>query len=153
MYYERNSNEILSGFYGQTMLLEDFGKVVDETAVPLTVFGVMFEAQTPSQMFDEAQLGLSRRIFIDINCKVEPAFPAQEVGVILLVDNLEISLGNITNNSRSTIELAYQQGGRLYGVRLLGCLSNRIEVFGVDIDPAVTGSVITQGAASAELAG
>jgi hypothetical protein len=148
LYYERNDNKILASFYGLTMLYEDPQVLVDQSANPLIVNGVMFELQTPSQLPDEGQVAVIRRIFIDIDCQVEPAAPAQVVGVIAICDNVETSLGNITNTARSTIELAFQQPARQFSLRLLGCLTNRIEVFGVELDVALTGAEITQGASA-----
>lgn len=144
LYYERNDNKILASFLGRTLTYEDFGAVVDQTDIPLAVDGIIFEAQTPSQLPDEGQVAVIRRIFIDINCKVEPAFPDQVVGVHLLADNADIYLGTITNSARSTIELAYQTPARQFSIRLLACLSNRIEVFGIETDVAVTGVEQTQ---------
>lgn len=146
LYYERNDNKILASFMGRVDTYEDFGAVVDQTGIPLVVDGIMFEAQTPSMLPDEGQVAVIRRIFIDINCKVEPAFPAQTVGVILLSDNVETPIGFITNSARSTIELAFQIPARQFSIRLLACLFNRIEVFGIETDVAVTGVEETQAA-------
>jgi len=146
IYYERQDDEIIAAFYGKTMLYEHFGAVVDQTQSPSTVYGLIFDMQTASQLLDEGQVAVLRRIFVDVNCQVEPGSPAQELGVIAITDNIETYLGSITNTGRATSELAFQYAARQFSLRLVGCLANRVEVFGVEMDCALTGSEVTQGA-------
>lgn len=89
---------------------------------------INFEIQTASQLLDEGQLAVIRRIFIDANLAGESLVP------IALTDNAEDTLATITNSARGTIELAFQKSARQFSLRLTGCLSNRIEVFGIELD-------------------
>jgi hypothetical protein len=51
-----------------------------------------------------------------------------------LTDGVETTLAAITNNERSTVEIAFQKSARQFSLRLTGSLTNRIEVFGVELD-------------------
>lgn len=117
----------------------------------LAVYGTLnvgtcipFELQTPSQLLDEGQLAVIRRIFIDINCMVEPGFVAQTLTPIALTDLTETTLATISTSGRQTVEIAFQQSARQFSLRLTGCLTNRIELFAVELDVALTGSEVTQ---------
>ena len=113
-------------------------KAINQRGVPIP-----FEIQTPSQLLDEGQLAVIRRIFIDVNCQVEPASPPQTLFPTALVDLVETQLAGITNSGRSTIEIAYQTTARQFSLRLNGSLTNRVEVFGVELDCHVTGAEVT----------
>ena len=107
LYYERNDNEILAGFGSNTGLWEDPQTYQD--FVTGTVANIALELQTPSQLLDEGQVAVIRRIFIDVNCKVDGSLSAQTLTPVALTDLTETTLATISTSGRQTVEIAFQQ--------------------------------------------
>lgn len=65
----------------------------------------------------------------------------ETLAVTLITDNSTVSLGNLSTSSRSVTTFNVGKTGQVVGVRLAGSLSEKIEVFGVDVDSYVPGEV------------
>lgn len=103
---------------------------------------VDFEIQTPSRQLDPAQIGMTKRIYIDVDCnRSGPTWGTspQVLFPTLILDNVtEVTLPAITNNGRGVIEIAFQQKSRLVAIRLANpALRGRVEVFGIHWDNPV----------------
>jgi hypothetical protein len=87
--------------------------------------GIPLEIQTPAKLLDEGRLGLCSRFFIDINTNGE------DLALTILVDSTEYPYPLFINTPhRETVEVDYQVSGRIYSIRLVGCLSTgQVEFF------------------------
>jgi hypothetical protein len=138
LFYERDDNQILAGFNSGVYLYEVFGATNDNYGGVGLAQPINFEIQTPSQLLDEGQTAVIRRIFIDANLNGQSLTPTVNY------DSGYATLSPITNSVRGTIELAFQQYARQFSLDLIGCLTARIQIFGIELDCAVTGSEVTQ---------
>ncbi len=92
--------------------------------------GIPFEVQTPAKLLDNGRLDLCSRFYVDINTEGE------SLDLIILVDDVEyIYPIQISAAQRATVECAFQVSGRIYSIRLVGCLSfGKVELFEVYTD-------------------
>lgn len=84
---------------------------------------------------DNEKESIIQHIHIDSNTADET------LAVTLITDNSTVSLGNLSTSSRSVTTFNVGKTGQVVGVRLAGSLSEKIEVFGVDVDSYVPGEV------------
>ncbi len=86
--------------------------------LPNGALGIPVEWQTPAKLLDEGRLGLCSRFFIDVNTGGE------DLQLTILVDGNEYPYPiQINTDERETVEVAFQVSGRIYSIRLVGCLS------------------------------
>ncbi len=120
IFFEEDTGKLAASFGGSVFLLEEEG-VKDDAGTP-----VAFEIETPSELLSELQRVTLRRVAIDINTNGEQITPS------LILDNSVVALDNIITLSRSTVERPLGKSGRVYGLRLVGSLSDQVEFFGAD---------------------
>lgn len=118
-FYEDDTGIIEASVGGSVVSVEAIGALTDGTS-PIPI-----EWQTPSELLDDTQQTMTKRIFIDVNCNGQVLTPT------LLVDNLDIALPAITGSGRMTIPIAKQKAGRLLGIRITGNVVQRVELFGI----------------------
>ena len=95
------------------------------------VVGIPFELQTPAKLLDEGRVALCSRFFIDIQTNGE------QLALTICVDDVDYAFSTLTGvyidpvgGGRATIEVDYQVSGRIYSLRLVGCLSiGQVEFF------------------------
>ncbi len=119
-------------------------------ALPNGLNGIPFELQTPAALLDQGREALSQRFYIDINTNGEALL------VTILVDDIEYVFPNPTTPrllstvGRQTVEMPFQVVGRIYSLRLTGCLSfGQIEFFEAWADIAIGDSPSGQQASTA----
>lgn len=85
---------------------------------PPNITCIPIEWQTPGRLLDEGRLAVCSRFFIDLNTNGEA------LSVTILVDDLEFNYPfAVSTTGRETVEIAWQVSGRIYSIRLTGCLT------------------------------
>lgn len=133
LFFEWDTGLMLSSFSGGVYLLED----TDLTPLLDGDTPVAFQLQTPQFLADVAQKGTLSMVFIEANTRGE------QLTVRVVVDedgegdpNL-VTIGIVQTAARATVELPINGPpiqGRRFAVRLVGNLSQRVDIFGVELD-------------------
>ena len=133
LFFEWDTGLMLSSFNGGVYLLED------TSAQPLLdgETPVAFQLQTPQYLCDVAQKGTLSMVFVEANTR------GQTLTVRVVVDedgegdpNL-VTIGTVQTSVRETRELPINGPpiqGRRFGIRVVGNLSQRVDIFGLEMD-------------------
>ena len=133
LFYEWDTGLMLSSFNGGVYLLEDTeNQPLLDGETP-----VSFQLQTPQFLADVAQKGTVSMVFIEANTR------GQNLAVRVIVDEdgegdfFQTQVGIVQTFARTTVELPINGPpiqGRRFAVRLVGNLTQRVDIFGVELD-------------------
>lgn len=133
LFFEWDTGLMLSSFNSGVYLLED-------TNIQPLVDGidpVSFQLQTPQFLADVAQKGTLSMVFIEANTRGEQLTVRVIVDEDGEADANMVTIGIIQTPVRQTVELPINGPpiqGRRFAVRLVGNLSQRVDIFGVELD-------------------
>jgi len=133
LFFEWDTGLMLASFYGGVYLLEDLNAqpLLDGT-VPIP-----YQLQTPQFMTDVAQKGTLSMVYVEANTRGELLTARIVVDEDGEGDPNIITIGTVQTSERKTIELPINGPpiqGRRFAVRLVGNLSNRVDIFGIEVD-------------------
>jgi len=124
LFYEEDQDVFVGTALGLVLVLEVEGSVLDFGGVPIP-----FEVQTQNLLSDASRQALCQYLYID----VEPA--GQVLTPTLIIDGgTETPLATITGTGRRVVEYPLSVLAQRLGVRLAGSVSQRVELFGVELD-------------------
>ena len=108
------------------------GKVViHEAESALTDAGTVFpyQLETPGALVDVAQAGLIKTVWIEANTRGQAVVPT-----LVLDDNVLVVLPQFSTTARATVEIRVNRTARVVGVRLTANLTDRIDLYGIEIE-------------------
>jgi len=125
LFYEKDTGKIQASFQSNTLLLEDDGKVQDNTTA------ISIEWETPHIPTAEDQKSILRRLIIDADTQDESLTPT------IIIDGVSTTLPDLVSSSRKTTTLGVMKAGNTMGLRLNGDVSKQVEIFRILFDAYV----------------
>ncbi len=121
--YEWDTGKNIGTIDGKVVIYEDEGVLTDAgTAIP-------YQIETPGAVIDIAQKGLVKTVWIEVNTRGQSLQPR-----LVLDDGVLVDLPVILTSQRETVELRVNQSARIVGVRLVGNLTDRVDLYGIELD-------------------
>lgn len=127
-WYENETGELLASALGTVLLLERTGETADGREP------IRFQIETPGQALDLGQSGTAQRVYVDVNTRDQVLTPHLVVdgGVVYPLPLV------VQTTVREVVEIpAGSVNGRVFGVRLTGLLTKRVDLYEVAMDITV----------------
>ncbi len=121
--FEWDTGKTITTINGQVVIYEDEGALTD-AGTP-----IIYQLETPGAVIDVAQKGLVKTVWIEINTRGQSLQPR-----LVLDDGVLVDLPVILTSQRETVELRVNQSARIVGVRLVGNLTDRVDLYGIELD-------------------
>ena len=125
LWFEAETGELMGSAHGRVLLLERTGELADGPEA------IAFEVETPGQALDLGQAGAAQRVYVDVNTRDQALTPT------LVVDGgLVFPLPLVVQTTvRAVVEIpAGGVNGRIFGLRLAGRLTRRVDLYEVAMD-------------------
>ena len=133
LFYEADVDQLLATVGANVYSIERENILTDAGA------SVAFEVETPAVRVDDDHSGLLQRVYLDVHTAGQYLTP------VLVTDNDTRALENIRTTSRQLIERPVGTTTWIVGLRLVGDISDVVEVFGLGADIYVPGEPTAPG--------
>jgi hypothetical protein len=121
--FEPDTGLSIANVFGRVVEFEIEGYTLDGTDL-----GIVLEWQTPAIDTGEAQIGLVQRLYVEADTQ------SQSVGVVLILDDVEIPLPAFETNGREVVEWAIGRTGGVASIRLTATITERVFLYGIRLD-------------------
>lgn len=123
-WFEDETGLLMTSALGNVLLLERAGETTDGAQA------IHYEVETPGAALEVGQQGVAQRVYVDINTRGEVLTPW------LVVDGGDVvALPRIVQTTqREVVEIPASVPGRIFGVRLVGDIVKRVDLYEVAID-------------------
>jgi len=121
--FEWDTGKLLASAGGKVVIHEAEGILDDDgDSIP-------YQLETPGALIDVAHKGLVKTVWIEVNTRGQALLPR-----LVLDDGVLVTLSEIVTTQRETVELRVNQSARIVGVRLVGNLTDQVDLYGIELD-------------------